>query len=216
MREFDAIRAALAGRVPRALEFPELTRAAVLIPVLRRGADATVVFTLRSENVEHHKGEISFPGGRCEEGEDAPRAALREALEEIGLDPARVEIAGRLDDAVSVSRYAVTPVVGLCTDPPERCRAQESEVREVFEVPLRELLDPARFRSEWRDVSRLPDGTPLEALMRIAVETGDVDAVKGRYRALSFDLGPGRVVWGLTARILRNFLEVAFGFATGR
>lgn len=206
-----AIRASLTRHAPRRLEPCTLKRAAVLLAVLRRGKDARIPFTLRSETLGNHRGEISFPGGRCEPGEDAPQAALRESFEEIALDPARVNVVGCLDDFVSVSGYAVTPVVGLCEDPPETCVARASEVREVFEVSLADLTDPSRRRSEWWDLTRLPPGAPLEELRRVALDREDFDPSLGRYRMYFFDAGPGRVIWGLTARILEAFLgHIAF------
>lgn len=202
-----AVRSSLAGQPPRRIELGGLKRAAVLLPVFRRGDDARIPFTLRSDNLGRHRGEISFPGGRCEPGEEAPQAALREAFEEIALDPARVDVVGCLDDAVSVSGYVVTPVVGLCDDPPETCVARASEVREVFEVSLTDLSDRSRSRSEWWDLSRLPPGAPVEDLRRAATDSGEFDGATGRYRMTFFEAGPNRVIWGLTARILKVFLE---------
>jgi 8-oxo-dGTP pyrophosphatase MutT (NUDIX family) len=181
--------------------------AAVLLALLRRGSDARIPFTLRSENLENHRGEISFPGGRCEPGEEPLHAALREAFEEIALDPARIDVVGCLDDAVSVSGYVVTPVVGLCDDPPKTCIARASEVREVFEVPIADLSDRNRCRSEWWDMSRLPPGAPVEDLRRAATDSREFDGSTGRYRMYFFEATPNRVIWGLTARILKGFLE---------
>lgn len=202
------IRCSIAGRAPHRLEPSRLKRAAVLVPILRRGDDARIPFTLRSDTLDRHRGEISFPGGRREPGEDAPHAALREAFEEIALDPLRVDAIGCLNDFVSVSGYVVTPVVGLCDDPPETCVARASEVREVFEVSVADLSDPGHRRSEWWDLSRLPADAPLEDLRRSAIDPGDFDRVAGRYRMYFFDAGPGRVIWGLTARILKTLLEL--------
>ncbi len=202
-----AIRSSLAGREPRRLEVGRLRPAAVLVTLLRRGRDARIPFTLRSENLGNHRGEISFPGGRCEPGEDGPRTALREAFEEIALDPARIDVVGCLDDAVSVSGYVVTPVVGLCDNPPETCVADASEVREVFEVSLADLLDPNRSHSEWWDLSRLPPGAPVEDLRRAATDSREFDSSTSRYRMYFFEAAPNRVIWGLTARILKGFLE---------
>src|SRR5512145_2592599 len=122
------IRAALAERPPVPLEVPSFRPAAVLVPVLDRPLGPTLLFTRRTESVPAHKGEISFPGGAREPGEDAVRAALREAEEEVGLPPALVEPLGALDDVPSIARYVVTPVVAAVRAPPSAFRAAEFEV----------------------------------------------------------------------------------------
>ncbi len=201
------IRRALAGRAPRRLTVLGFAPAAVLVPVLRRPGGAALLFTRRTEVVRKHRGEISFPGGHLEAGEDARAAALREATEEVALGPAAVEIAGGLDDRPSPHGYVVTPVVGLVPDPPPAFVAQEREVREIFEVPLSRFLEPGVERAEWWDASRLPPGLPPRPLLDLGA--GEVDG-RGRYRVYFFDVAPERLVWGLTARILRELLERAF------
>lgn len=118
-----------------------LRPAAVLAPVLRRGDAYSVMLTRRAEHLTSHKGQISFPGGRRDDTDVSVVAnALREAQEEVGLDPARVEVLGYLDDYPVVSRYLVTPVVGLI-DGDFTAQADPSEVAEVFELPLELALD---------------------------------------------------------------------------
>ncbi|MCC2656207.1 MAG: CoA pyrophosphatase [Panacagrimonas sp.] len=118
-----------------------LRPAAVLAPVLRRGDAYSVMLTRRAEHLSSHKGQISFPGGRRDDTDVSVAAnALREAQEEVGLDPARVEVLGYLDDYPVVSRYLVTPVVGLI-DGDFTAQADPSEVAEVFELPLELALD---------------------------------------------------------------------------
>ena len=111
------IRSALAARPPRRLDIPAFRPAAVLVALLDRAGGPTLLFTRRTEHVPHHKGEISFPGGGLHPGEDAAAAALREAEEEVGLPPGRVEVAGTLDDVPSIARYVVTPVVAASVVP---------------------------------------------------------------------------------------------------
>ncbi|MGQ0622083.1 MAG: CoA pyrophosphatase [Panacagrimonas sp.] len=123
-----------------------LRPAAVLAPILRRPQGLSLLLTRRAEHLSSHQGQISFPGGR-RDPEDASAAAnaLREAQEEVGLDPARVEVLGYLDDYPTISRYLVTPVIGL-VDGPVEWVADPGEVAEVFEVPLEVLLDPRSYR----------------------------------------------------------------------
>jgi 8-oxo-dGTP pyrophosphatase MutT (NUDIX family) len=119
------------------------TRAAVLIPVIDRGDDLTVLLTLRADGLKHHAGQISFPGGRLEtEDADAIAAALRETEEEIGLRRQYVEILGLLPDHAVITGYRVTPVVGLVR-PGFELVLDPTEVAGTFEAPLRHLLDPA-------------------------------------------------------------------------
>ncbi|HUT78385.1 MAG TPA: CoA pyrophosphatase, partial [Polyangia bacterium] len=101
-------------RPRRVLDRPDLVRSAVLVPVVLDGPEPAVVFTRRTMTVAKHKGQISFPGGAAEPGDEGPVAtALREAREEIGLDPAVVDVAGVLDDQITTTGFLITPVVGL-------------------------------------------------------------------------------------------------------
>lgn len=123
----------------------KLRPAAVLAPVFRRDDHYSVLLTRRAEHLSSHKGQISFPGGRRDEGDvSAAAAALREAQEEVGLDPSRVEVLGYLDDYPVISLYRVTPVVGLIEGAFEPI-ANPGEVAEVFELPLEIALDPKAY-----------------------------------------------------------------------
>ncbi len=125
--------------------------AAVLVPLVLR-ADPTVLLTLRSARLNSHAGQVAFPGGRMEAGETAEQAALREAEEEVGLDPGLPDIVGRLPDILTGTGYLVTPVVALLR-PPFDLRSDPGEVAEAFEYPLAQLLDPAapeRRQQEFR------------------------------------------------------------------
>ncbi len=164
---------------------PADRRAAVLVPLVDRDDGFTVIFGQRSRTLKRHAGEVSFPGGRIEPGEDEVAAALREAEEEVGLDPARVEIVARLDSYRAGSGYAIAPHVGLVA-PPLVLVPDGVEIEEVFEVPLRFLLDPANHRREsmhWRGVDRW-------------------------YSV--FEYGP-RTIWGATATVLVNLLRILRG-----
>jgi 8-oxo-dGTP pyrophosphatase MutT (NUDIX family) len=134
-----------------------LVPAAVLMPIILREPSATVLFTQRSAALKHHAGQISFPGGRLEDSDANPiAAALREAQEEVGLDPAFVSIVGFLPDHIIGSGFRVTPVVAFVR-PGFTLVTDAREVQETFEVPLDFLFDPANFRPRLRQyVPELP------------------------------------------------------------
>lgn len=122
--------------------------AAVLLLVVNHPGDPTVVFTQRTAHLADHAGQISFPGGRCDEGDGTPeRTALREAEEEVGIPAARIEILGRLPEYHTSTGYRVTPIVGWA-EPPLVYRPDPHEVADVFEVPLAFLLDAGNHRYE--------------------------------------------------------------------
>ena len=205
----ERIVSALKGRSPRAIDLPGFPRAGVLLAVMERPAGPAVLFTRRTEKVSH-PGQVSFPGGHFEAGEDAAAAALREAQEEVGLPPASVEVLGQLDDRVSVSRVVVSPVVGIVRTPPDTFQAEAQEVVEIFEVSLERLLDPSIYREEFRPVDELPPGWTEDMVAGFPKAFRDLEPGDQTYRISFYDGGGGRVIWGLTARILRELLELAF------
>ncbi len=126
--------------------------AAVLIPLIEREAELTVLLTERATQLRNHAGQISFPGGRLEPDDDGPRAAaLREAQEEVGLDPSFVTVAGYLPDHVIISGFRVTPVVAFVR-PGFELLLDFEEVQSTFEVPLSYLFDPTNYRTRRRRV----------------------------------------------------------------
>jgi 8-oxo-dGTP pyrophosphatase MutT (NUDIX family) len=207
------LRRSLAQVEPRLLSAPLLRPAAVLAPLLRRPHGPVFLFTQRRRHLQHHGGQVSFPGGRMDAGERPAAAALREAWEEVGLPSSHVELIGRLDDQPSPMRYRVTPLVGLVPEPPPLV-PQPDEVTEMFEVPLARLLDPAAVHAEWWPAGKLPGGEVRQVLMHSAAGYREVDPGRQHYKVFFFDTGggPDRVVWGLTARIVSQILEAAFGF----
>ena len=123
----------------------DLTRAAVLVPIIPRDNGLQVLLTKRSKHLKNHPGQISFPGGSVEETDlDAQHTALRETKEEIGLDPRHIEIIGELDQYVVGTGFLVTPIISLIK-PPFKLIRQEDEVAEIFEVPLDFLIAPENF-----------------------------------------------------------------------
>lgn len=162
---------------------PQPTRAAVLIPLVDRGEELTVLLTHRASDLKHHAGQISFPGGRLEPGDsDAVAAALRETEEEIGLHRDFIEVIGRLPDHVVISGYRVTPIVGLVR-PGFELVLDPTEVSGTFEAPLRHLFDPA---------------THVRRLHRIGDQELEV---------LDLPWG-GHNIWGATAGMLLTLMEV--------
>jgi 8-oxo-dGTP pyrophosphatase MutT (NUDIX family) len=176
------IRAALARHDRRSIERGGLRPAAVLVPLFVKDGVDTVLFTRRTDHLPDHAGEISFPGGRWEEGDfDLEATALRETEEEMGIRPDDVTVLGRLDDFVSVYGYHVTPFVGTLPWP-YPFRTSETEIAEVIEVPLVRFSDPAVYHTEnWEH--------------------------KGRLHPVGFFNIDRHQIWGLTAAILRQFLQ---------
>ncbi|WP_051748839.1 CoA pyrophosphatase [Nevskia soli] len=169
---------------PEALS--RLRAAAVLVPVIDHAAGPTILLTRRAENLRHHKGQISLPGG----GRDAAdaslaAAALREAQEEVGLDPALVDLVGYLDDYPTITGYRITPVVGLVRQAFDPV-IDPGEVAETFELPLEVLLAENAFERK----SLLRDG--FNVLVR----------------EINHD---GRRIWGATAGILWELRQKMLG-----
>jgi len=163
-----------------------LRPAAVLVGLWLRPGGARVVLTKRASHLKHHPGQIAFPGGKVEAFDAGHQAAaLREAEEEVGLPPDRVEVLGLLPPHETVTGFTVTPGLGLIRDD-FVARRDPAEVEEVFSVPLAHVLDRARYGIEgrmWRGQMR-------------------------RYYAVPW--GP-YYIWGATARILRGLAERVAG-----
>ena len=181
------IRDLLNSRVPKPIQEQgaSLRRAAVLIPLFKAASEYRILFTKRTEGVEAHKGQISFPGGRIEEEDGSPlETALREADEEIGLSRKDVTVLGRMDDARTLSsNYIVHPFVGLIPFPYE-FKTSVREVKELLDVPFQVFLS----------ANSADENTPV-------VYEG------ATYRGLAYRY-KGEVIWGATARIMQNLVEL--------
>ena len=168
----------------------EPTAAAVLMSIVLR-PEPTLLFTRRTEHLDAHPGQISFPGGRTEpEDADAVATALREAQEEIGLGASHFEVLGQLPLYTTGTSFLVTPVVALLR-PPYEARPDPFEVAEVFEVPLSFLMNPAHHRHhaiEWMGQERRFLSMPWQGEAPLAQP--------GEY-----------FIWGATAAMLRNFYQ---------
>ena len=128
-----------------------LREASVLVPIVARQDQPTVLFTQRTAHLKNHSGQISFPGGRTEADDEGPEGtALRETWEEVGLPPGRVELLGRLSEYHTRTGYRITPVVGI-VQPPFDLKPDANEVAEVFEVPLAFLLDERNHQRHTRE-----------------------------------------------------------------
>lgn len=161
---------------------PRLRPSAVLVPVVGLDGAPGLVFTRRSPHLTHHKGEVSFPGGRLDPGETPVAAALREAHEEIALAPARVTVLGTLEPVTTwASNSAITPVIGRVEGAPEFV-ANASEVERVFTVPLIDLASPGVFSQElW--------------------------PIAGREAPIHFYDLEEDILWGVTGRMVTRLLD---------
>ena len=181
----DALRARLASRAPQTQAEWDARPAAVLVPLYLEQGEWHVLLTQRTDLVEHHKGQVSFPGGRVDDDDDdRVQTALREAEEEIGLKPEHVAVLGQLDELLTVTQYRITPIVGVIPWPYPFVLSTV-ELSEVFGAPLRWLADPANLETQYRD--------PI---------------APGRPVPVYYFRHEGHTIWGATARMLLNLLEV--------
>jgi 8-oxo-dGTP pyrophosphatase MutT (NUDIX family) len=180
----ERLRGILAQRPAIEIDAPQQRRACVLIPLIRSGSGWSILFTKRSENLAAHSGQIAFPGGSVEPDETFEQAAIREAEEEVGIPPRDVELIGRLDDVITHSGFLVAPFAGVIHEPFDVI-IQESEVVEVFQVPIEALLDAAN------------------------PEVRYVPFREKRYPAYFYHHGPHEI-WGLTGRMLKAFLDLVW------
>lgn len=177
----ERIRNCLAELTPRILTDGYTRQAAVLMPIFEWENEYHFLLTQRTEEVQTHKGQISFPGGMREGNEDLVKTALRETYEEVGIEESRIEILGRFHDYLSITRFRVTPFAGYINGP-FKTIPQIGEVAEILQVPFRIFRDPARLRIEKNVFSNLEPNVYF------------------------YSYGTHQI-WGLTARIIKEFVE---------
>ncbi|MFZ5468127.1 MAG: CoA pyrophosphatase [Myxococcota bacterium] len=189
---FEHLRERLSRHPARALNLPgvSLRESAVLVPLFLRGGVPHVLFTKRPMTLRSHAGQISFPGG-ARDPEDATslHTALRETYEELGVPAEQVEILGMLDEIPTISRFRVVPYVGVIPGS-WVYRPSAEEIEEIIEAPLPALMDPAIHRAEKRFVG------------------------EGERKIYFYDFGP-HIIWGATARILKDLLHHIAELAAG-
>jgi 8-oxo-dGTP pyrophosphatase MutT (NUDIX family) len=182
---FAQLAAYLRSHPGQPLDLPglELREAAVLVPLTVRGEVPVAIFTRRQDTLRRHAGQISFPGGVRDPQDTTPlHAALREVHEEVGVRPGAVEVLGMLDEIPTITEFRVVPFVGRL--PPQTVLdPNPAEIAELIEVPLAALQEPERQRVEKR-------------------------FVRGAERDIYFFEYAGHTIWGATARIVRNLLDV--------
>jgi len=184
------LRGVLSRRQKQSIIDAELVPSAVLVPIYYKQGEYYILFTKRTERVKEHKGQISFPGGECQEGDRTLiDTALRECAEEIGLVPGEVEVLGELDDTITTtSSYIISPFVGFIPWP-YKFKVDGWETEEIIEVPISALIDKDCLRQETENIGGQA-----------------VTSYSYHYQ--------GRVIWGATARILHQFLDI-FARVTG-
>jgi len=180
----DKLRVALARRRKRRIQDPNRVPSAVLIPLFYQEGQSHVLFTRRTQGVKHHKGQISFPGGTYQpEDVTALNTARRECFEEIGLQSEDIEILGELDDFITTtSNFVISPFVARIPWP-YRFRLSREETDEVINIPLAALKDGVHARP-------------------------DTEAIEGQEMATFTYYYRGNIIWGATARILAQLLDI--------
>ena len=181
----DKIRRALSQRTKKTIVDDNFKPSGVLLPLFYKNDKCHILFTKRTEDVQHHKGQISFPGGAYDEGDETLMAtALRECYEEVGIKSEDVEILGELDDVVTTTRFVISPFVGFIPYP-YKFNMNANETDELIEVPIQALLDEKIYREELM----IREGKPWPVYF---------------YHYNS------HIIWGATAGILKQFLDLVF------
>jgi 8-oxo-dGTP pyrophosphatase MutT (NUDIX family) len=181
---YEAIQRRLKTYAKKKQSAPHLRPASVLLPLFKKAGELSILFTRRTDNVEHHKGQISFPGGMRDPADpDSVSTAIRETWEEIGIEPSSIQIIGELDDHPTVSGFNITPFVGKIAYP-FTAQICEEELSELFSVPLSFFLEGSNCKQEY---------------------LVDSDGKKREFFVFQYQ---NYRIWGATAAITRNFIEV--------
>lgn len=180
---WERIRWRLAAQSSTPRPLGEFRRAAILVPLYEANGKVGLLLTRRTQTVMYHKGQISFPGGAVDEGEELLAAALRETFEEVGIPAGEVQVLGTLPEVdVTVSRFRVTPFVGAIPHP-YALRPNADEIEEVVRVPLAVFRDPASLRVETRQW-------------------------EGRTAQVYHYTYETQTIWGATASIIKRFVDI--------
>lgn len=179
------IKELLSSRKKRVIIDANLIRAGVLIPLYEKDGVCNMLFTKRTEMVDKHKGEVSFPGGAYEDRDgDIKSTALRETYEEIGVIPEDIEILGELDDFITTTGFIVSPLVGVISYPYE-FKISQFEIEKLIEVPIISLVDE-------------------NIISKDEIHYGGQTITSYVYKYEDY------IIWGATARILKLFLDIIF------
>ncbi len=181
------IQSKLNAHKAKRLKIPNFIPAAVIIPFFNKNREAHILFTVRTNTVEHHKGQVSFPGG-AQEKQDTTllETALRETYEEVGIPPDAITYLGQLDDFPTITNFLVTPFVGKIPYP-YPCNINTDEVAEVIEVPLDLFLTDRDFELKEK-------------------------AYQGKKYPVFYYHFQHTVIWGVTAFIINRFIEFIFDY----
>jgi 8-oxo-dGTP pyrophosphatase MutT (NUDIX family) len=182
----EKIRQTLSRRERMVIQNPQLTPAAVLLPLYQKEGNCHLLFTKRTEGVAYHKGQICFPGGSSQKEDGGVEVtALRESFEELGIDAEDVEILGALDDEVTLTtNFVISPIVGSIPYP-YQFKINPTEIDEIIEIPIAVLLNKDNFREEINSDKDIPSPSYFYEYQ-------------------------GHLIWGATARILKDFLDLIF------
>lgn len=174
--------------------------AAVLVPLLKKNSDDVldrswhVLLTRRSDSLIEHRGQVAFPGGSSDKDDPSPEAtALREAHEEIGMQPEDVRILGRLESLLTISNYSVTPVIGVIPWPYDFKLAMD-EVSRIFTIPISWLADPLNHKIQEREIP-----PPYSSILK-----------RSKYPVIYFDSYDGEILWGVSAEITMRLVKTFF------
>lgn len=186
-KALSTIRRQLKDRRPQKLKVSEFKSAGVLLPLFEKSGEAHILLTLRSDTVETHKGQVSFPGGaREEQDKDLADTARRETFEEVGIPVDQIDIFAELDDFPTISDFMVTPYVGTIPYP-YPINISADEVAAILEVPLALFLTDQHFEIKHKDY-------------------------KGKTYPLYYYYFENAVIWGFTGFLINRFIEIVFGY----
>ncbi len=189
---FEEIGSKLRKNNKRTINPRRFIPSAVLMPIFLKEEELYIIFTKRTSKVKDHKGQISFPGGKYSKSDlNLLSTALRECQEEIGVEKRHIKILGELDDIITVTGYLISPYVGVIPYP-YRFKTSVNEVEDIIEVPVSALLNDKSFRVE-RSIK-----------------------INGKSFPVYYFFYQGHIIWGATARILKQFLELVFDFRPER